>query len=294
MPVWLKSIVRKSITNCFTFISVYFPNMTSMVAENLALVPEMATIPGISEMTGEHFGQATAAESTTQGQVDAITRLLRLSFKQMARQQAMIQTIANEIATYQAGTQPGPSSTSQTTTTPITENSATETMYAPGVSASTPPVVNSNTWYEDAKFFPKIQQLAKDVGKFNDDTFRTWRQRFRIQLKALAPKLRASLEMIEKDENHELGAEYDANLYAALTQQCDGNLTSILGLHNVAHPGKMAWRHMMERTDIKENIFRASIETKFNHVRRCNTLPKFVEFMDLIEATERTIIEKRN
>ena len=48
----------------------------------------------------------------------------------------------------------------------------------------------------------------------------------------------------------------------------------------------------MERTDIKENIFRASIETKFNHARRCNTLPKFVEFMDLIEATERTIIEK--
>ena len=112
-----------------------------------------------------------------------------------------------------------------------------------------------------------------------------------IQLKALAPKLKASLEMIERDETSVLGPEYDANLYAALTQQCDGNLTSILGLHNVAHPGKMAWRHMMERTDIKENIFRASIETRFNHVKRCNTLPKFVEFMDLIEATERTIIE---
>ena len=55
---------------------------------------------------------------------------------------------------------------------------------------------------------------------------------------ALAPNLKVALELIEKDEHSALGPEYDANLYAALTQQCDGNFTAILGLHNVTPPGK--------------------------------------------------------
>ena len=55
-----------------------------------------------------------------------------------------------------------------------------------------------------------------------------------------------------------------------------------------------AWRYMMQRTEVNENSFRASIETRFNNVKICTTLPKYVEFLDVIEATERTIIEKRN
>ena len=38
-----------------SFISVSFPNVTNMVAENLVAAPEMATIPGLSQMTDEHL-----------------------------------------------------------------------------------------------------------------------------------------------------------------------------------------------------------------------------------------------
>ena len=60
--------------------------MSDMVAENLVAAPEMATIPGLSQMTDEHFGHAMNVDSTSQGQVDTITRLLRLAFVQIARQ----------------------------------------------------------------------------------------------------------------------------------------------------------------------------------------------------------------
>ena len=91
--------------------------------------------------------------------------------------------------------------------------------------------------YNDSKLYPMIQQTAKDVGKFAEDTFRSWRPKYLIQLKALAPKLKEALDSIEQNEHSVLGQEMDANLYAALTQQCDGSFTGILALHNVSEPG---------------------------------------------------------
>ena len=48
----------------------------------------------------------------------------------------------------------------------------------------------------------------------------------------------------------------------------------------------------MKLTEVDENTFRASIETRFNNVKKCATLPKLIEFINVIEATERTIVEK--
>ena len=113
-----------------------------------------------------------------------------------------------------------------------------------------------------------------------------------IKLKALSPNLRSLLESVEQWDNVVLDPKFDANLYAALTNQCEGDFTSTLALHNTKEPGAEAWRYMMKITEVDENTFRASIETRFNNVRKCTSLSKLIQFLNVIEATERTIVEK--
>ena len=81
--------------------------MTNMVAENLEAVPQMATIPGLSQMTSEQFGIATSEDSTLQGQVDTLTRLMRLVFVHIARQQELTQNLIDGISTEQESIQAG-------------------------------------------------------------------------------------------------------------------------------------------------------------------------------------------
>ena len=45
----------------------------------------------------------------------------------------------------------------------------------------------------------------------------------------------------------------------------------------------------MKITEVDENTFRASIETRFNNVRKCTTLPKLIQFLNVIEATESSV-----
>ena len=55
----------------------------------------------------------------------------------------------------------------------------------------------------------------------------------------------------------------DANVYAAVTQQCRGSMTAILALQTEKNPGAKAWRLMMDRSEITEVHFKQSIENRF-------------------------------
>ena len=114
---------------------------------------------------------------------------------------------------------------------------------------------------------------------------------FLIRLKALDPKLNAQFERVERYPRFSFEPEVDANVCAATTQQCGCSLTSILALQSLGEPGAQAWRQMMNRTEVKENDFRVSIENRYNRVGMCSNLPKYVEFLGAIEATERSVIE---
>ena len=49
---------------------------------------------------------------------------------------------------------------------------------------------------------------------------------------------------------------------------------------------------MMERTSISQLNFINSVEPRFNQVKRCSTMNKFIEFLDMIDATERSMFER--
>ena len=65
------------------------------------------------------------------------------------------------------------------------------------------------------------------MGKFEESNYRSWRQKFLIQLKALNPKLNVQFEKVERDPSCTIEPEIDANVYAALTQQCGGSFTGM-------------------------------------------------------------------
>ena len=84
----------------------------------------------------------------------------------------------------------------------------------------------------------------------------------------------------------------DANVFAAVTQSATGHFTSIVSYRSGDTPGTKAWQHMMERAATSHLIFINSVELRFSEVRRCSTMNKFIGFLDMIDATERSMYER--
>ena len=140
--------------------------MSNMVAENLVNIPQVPTNVALTQMVSEQFGTDEIDDTSSQGQIDTITTLIRLIFFHLKKQQELTNNLI-AASTAASGVDGGIPARAPNTT-PITENAATVTVASPGAS----------TMYHDSKFFPKMQIIAKETGKFTEGTFRSWRQKF--------------------------------------------------------------------------------------------------------------------
>ena len=86
-------------------------------------------------------------------------------------------------------------------------------------------------------------------------------QKFLIQTKALEPMIRHQFTRVEQSDEGKFESGIDANVYAAVTQSCEGSFSGILALHIQDQSGAAAWIMMMKRTEINESKFTLSVET---------------------------------
>ena len=132
-PFVLEKLIR---SNQYIFV---IPNMANMVAESVVNIPQIPTNVALIQMVSEQVGTEEIDDTSSQGQIDTITTLIRLIFFHLKKQQDLTNNLI-AASTAASGVDSGIPAEAPTTT-PITENAATVTVVSSGTS----------TMYHDSK-----------------------------------------------------------------------------------------------------------------------------------------------